>query len=591
MTTTATMSEPFFLSAAARGAPTEIVPKAPANADGVVLLRPTTAAAWQASSAAQDNDPARALAADLGFSARHGEVLLVPGQAAGAKRTLFLGLGALDASSGGDTVRRAFAAASAKTQQQQQQTATTPTTTIIWERSNDPVERSISLEDASEGWYLGSYVWDRFKSSPRRPPFVPLAAVPAAGEDLPALREQAERGMSAASLHCWARDLTNCPASDLPPRALAAEAETLATLAALDDAARITLVKGDALLTRGWPLVHAVGRASRNAPMMVDLAWQPSSPPSSSPLPLVVLCGKGVCFDSGGLSIKTNAGMRLMKKDMGGAALSLALAGLVMRANLPVRLRVLIPCVENSIDGNANRPGDVLRSRLGLTVEQLNTDAEGRLILADALTEACGPDAAAPWAEGSAWGHRDETEAERLQRWRSSGDKQRPDLVIDAATLTGAARVALGPELPAVFCNDDAAWAQLERAAREENDPLWRLPLHQPYSRLLDSKTADLSNVAGGDATGQAGAVVAALFLERFVNGAAALAAGGGEDGSGSPSSSASVLPPPWIHIDTAGWVFGGSASPGRPEGGEPLALRALWRMLRERYAPSPSSA
>jgi len=490
------------------------------------------------------------------------------------------------------------------------------------------------VEDAALGWILGAYAFNRYKTT-RKPGqvwapanltiIVVVARTAAAaaerrpgwpatedGATMALLRQAVGRAALLGSVHCWARDLTNAPACDLGPAELAAEAVALARAHA--PAARIALVRGDDLLARGWPLVHAVGRASARPPVLVDLSWQPpdssvaaaaaanaptstSTSPPRRRLPLLVLCGKGVCFDTGGLSLKTSAGMRLMKKDMGGAALVLALAALIMHARLPVRLRVLVPCVENAVGGDANRLGDVLRSRLGLTVEQLNTDAEGRLVLADALAEACGPDCAAPFGPPhhplfppghvGQWATAGESDAARRQRWRCSRIaldpfvRGRPDLVIDVATLTGAARVALGPEVPAVFSNDEAAWRQLEAAAEAEGDPVWRLPLHAPYARMLESKVADLSNVPA-DATGHAGAIVAALFLKAFVRQASKLS--GEHDDDADPS-------PPWLHVDTAGWRFSGSAGPGRPEGGEPLALRALWRMLRERYPPGPEPA
>lgn len=490
------------------------------------------------------------------------------------------------------------------------------------------------VEDAALGWILGAYAFNRYKTTrkpgqvwaPANLTIIVVVALTAAAaaerrpgwlatEDeatMALLRRAVGRAALLGSVHCWARDLTNAPACDLGPAELAAEAVALARAHA--PAARIALVRGDDLLARGWPLVHAVGRASARPPVLVDLSWQPpdssvaaaaaanaptstSTSPPRRRLPLLVLCGKGVCFDTGGLSLKTSAGMRLMKKDMGGAALVLALAALIMHARLPVRLRVLVPCVENAVGGDANRLGDVLRSRLGLTVEQLNTDAEGRLVLADALAEACGPDCAAPFGPPhhplfppghvGQWATAGESDAARRQRWRSLSIaldpfvRGRPDLVIDVATLTGAARVALGPEVPAVFSNDEAAWRQLEAAAEAEGDPVWRLPLHAPYARMLESKVADLSNVPA-DATGHAGAIVAALFLKAFVRQASKLS--GEHDDDADPS-------PPWLHVDTAGWRFSGSAGPGRPEGGEPLALRALWRMLRERYPPGPEPA
>jgi leucyl aminopeptidase len=264
-------------------------------------------------------------------------------------------------------------------------------------------------------------------------------------------------------------------------------------------------------------MVHAVGRASSRPPRLVDLRWGRHGP-------RITLIGKGVCFDSGGLDLKSSSGMKLMKKDMGGAAHVLALAQMIMAANLRVRLRVLVPAVENSVSGDAFRPLDILPTRKGLTVEIGNTDAEGRLILCDALAEA---------------------------------DREKPDLIVDCATLTGAARVALGPELPALFCNDDATADALLRHGLAERDPLWRLPLHAGYRRQLDSKIADLNNAPDWPF---AGAIIGALFLAEFVDAAT-----------------------PWVHIDMMAWNTAGR--PGRPEGGEATGLRALYAMIAERAA------
>jgi leucyl aminopeptidase len=278
------------------------------------------------------------------------------------------------------------------------------------------------------------------------------------------------------------------------------------------------VTKGDAL-TEHYPLIAAVGRAAvaARAPRLLELEWGDPAQPR------IAIIGKGVCFDSGGLNIKPSAGMLLMKKDMGGAAHALALARLIITAKLPVRLHLLIPAVENAIAGDAFRPGDVIKSRRGLSVEIGDTDAEGRLILADALTRA--------------------------------GEEQ-PGLLINFATLTGAARIALGPELPALFSNDDTLADDLLRAGTAVADPLWRLPLWQPYADLLKSGIADTNNVGEG---GLAGAVTAALFLEKFV---------------------ASGLS--WAHLDTFAWTA--AAKPGRPKGGEALGLRAVWQYLQQRY-------
>jgi len=279
--------------------------------------------------------------------------------------------------------------------------------------------------------------------------------------------------------------------------------------------ASVKVIVGDRLLDENYPAVHAVGRASVRAPRLIDLRWGRTGPK-------ITLCGKGVCFDSGGLDIKSSANMKLMKKDMGGAAHMLGLAQMVMAAQLPVRLRLLIPAVENSISGNAYRPLDVVRTRKGLSVEIGNTDAEGRVILSDALTEA---------------------------------DRESPDLLIDCATLTGAARVALGPEPPALFSNHDASAESLIRHGQAERDPVWRLPLFKPYRRGLDSKVADLNNIWDSPF---AGAITAALFLQEFV----------------SPTT-------PWLHLDIMGWNT--TSRPGRPEGGEAMGLRALYALVAER--------
>jgi len=278
------------------------------------------------------------------------------------------------------------------------------------------------------------------------------------------------------------------------------------------------VVSGDAL-EREYPMIHAVGRAAArsHAPRLIELEW------GDERHPRVAVVGKGVCFDSGGLDIKPAAGMLLMKKDMGGAAHALALAALIMGQGLPVRLHLLIPAVENAIAGNAFRPGDILRTRQGLSVEVTNTDAEGRLVLGDALTRA---------------------------------SEAGPDLVIDFATLTGAARVALGPDLPALFTRTEETAAALIAAGLERDDPCWRLPLHDGYREWLKSDVADLQNAP---ANGFAGSSVAALFLDRFV--------GAGID---------------WAHFDTFAWRP--AAKPGRPKGGEALGLRAAWGLLLERY-------
>jgi leucyl aminopeptidase len=310
-----------------------------------------------------------------------------------------------------------------------------------------------------------------------------------------------------------ARDLINTPANDLGPAELGDAARDLASR----HSARFSAIVGDDLLTQNFPLIHAVGRAAAVAPRLIDLQWGDPAHPK------VTLVGKGVCFDTGGLDIKPDNAMLIMKKDMGGAATVLALAHMVMDRKLKVRLRVLIPAVENSISGSAFRPLDVYRSRKGLNVEIGNTDAEGRLILADALALA---------------------------------DEETPDLLIDMGTLTGAARVALGPELPPYYTDDEHLAAEVAHFAAAENDPVWRLPLWQPYAAMLDSKVADLNNVSTG---GFAGSITCALFLKRFVSAAKS-----------------------WLHFDIYAW--NPSTKPARPEGGECQAARALYALLAARY-------
>ena len=309
-----------------------------------------------------------------------------------------------------------------------------------------------------------------------------------------------------------ARDLINTPSNDMGPDELEAAARALAE----QHGASFDVTRGNAL-AKDFPLIHAVGMGSPRSPRLIDITWGKDSDPK------ITLVGKGVCFDTGGLDIKNDTGMLNMKKDMGGAATALGLAHMIMSHKLRVRLRVLIPAVENSISGTSFRPRDVYTSRKGITVEIGNTDAEGRLVLADALALA---------------------------------DEESPALIADFATLTGAARVALGPELPALFTDDDALATELSSAGAAENDPVWRLPLWPPYAALLDSKVADLNNVSTG---GQGGAITAALFLRRF------------------------VAAKPWLHLDIFAW--NAVAKPGRPEGAELQTARALYAMLKARYS------
>jgi len=354
------------------------------------------------------------------------------------------------------------------------------------------------------GWAMGAYAFTRYKRRSR------------ASAELvwPAEADRAEVERLARGI-CLTRDLINTPAEDMGPAELASAAETIAR----ERGASCKVLVGDALLQNNYPMIHAVGRGSARAPRLMDLTWGDPAAPK------VTLVGKGVCFDSGGLDLKTAQGMRMMKKDMGGAATLLGLASVIMEAGLPVRLRLLIPAVENFVSGTSFRPLDVIRTRKGLTVEVGNTDAEGRLILCDALAEA---------------------------------DSEQPALLIDAATLTGAARVALGPDLPALFTHDDGLAAALLGAGSAESDPFWRMPLWRPYRKLLESKVADLNNVSE---SGFAGAVVAALYLADFV----------------APTT-------PWAHIDTYAW--NAATRPGRPEGGEALGLRALYTAIKAKFAP-----
>jgi leucyl aminopeptidase len=351
------------------------------------------------------------------------------------------------------------------------------------------------------GWGLGAYRFTRYKAPERRP--AELAVDRAALADVTAT-------LDAIAL---VRDLVNTPAGDMLPTQLADAASALAA----EFGARCTVTVGDDLIRHNHPTIHAVGRASADAPRLIDIVWGDPSAPK------LTLVGKGVCFDTGGLDLKSSANMRLMKKDMGGAAYALGLARLVMANALPVRLRVLIPAVENAVSGNAFRPGDIIRTRKGTTVEIDNTDAEGRLVLCDALTIAC---------------------------------EESPTTIVDFATLTGAARTALGTDVPALFCNDDALARDIEAAARRVADPVWRLPLHAPYRKMLDSRAADMAN---GSSSPYAGAIVAALFLQSFV-----------------------TVGIPWAHFDVMAWNL--TSQPGRPEGGEAMGLRAVYACLAERF-------
>jgi len=352
------------------------------------------------------------------------------------------------------------------------------------------------------GWGLGAYQFSRYKKPTREPAKLYLSS------------EQAAEASNIVESIYLVRDMINTPTDDMGPSEFAAVAEKLAN----QYSAHFSQIVGDDLLKQNYASIHTVGRASDDAPRLLDLRW------GNSQHPKVTLVGKGVCFDTGGLDIKASNYMLLMKKDMGGGAHVLGLARMIMQAQLPVCLRVLIPVVENAISGNAYRPGDVIKSRKGLTIEIGNTDAEGRVILADALAEAV---------------------------------SEKPELLIDMATLTGAARIALGTELPAMFSNNDKLADDVIKHGSKVNDPMWRLPLFAQYRELLNSSIADINNNASES---YGGAITAALFLKEFV-----------------PDEI------PWLHYDIMAWNQ--RTRPGRPQGGEAMALRGLLSYLRERYS------
>lgn len=358
---------------------------------------------------------------------------------------------------------------------------------------------------AALGWLLAHYRFDRYLPSAEPMPMRVLLTPEPAG-----IAETVRLAEATALV----RDLVNTPAADMGPANLQSAAESVAS--AHD--AQLVITKGHDLET-GYPMIHAVGRAAdkRHAPRLIEIIW------GNPAHPRLAIIGKGITFDSGGLNIKPGASMRLMKKDMGGGAHALALAGLVMASRLPVRLHMLIAAAENAISGDAFRPGDILASRKGLTVEIDNTDAEGRLVLADAITRAA---------------------------------EDAPELIIDYATLTGAARVALGPDLPAMFCNNHALARALSEASVNCHDPVWRLPLWSGYDDMLKSDVADIAN---SSESSMAGAITAALFLRKFI-----------------PDDVQ------WAHFDTFAWRS--ATKPGRPKGGEALGLRAAYEMLKLRY-------
>jgi len=426
----------------------------------------------------------RAFAATAEFKGKAGQALVVPNTEGAVDRVLF-GLG-----DEGRADAMSFRALAAKLPSGDYRIAHAPA--------------SIPADEIALAFALGTYRFDRYRKSPTNPPRLAVKGV-----DLAEVRQQAH----ACAL---ARDMINTPANDMGPL----QVETIAREIAEQHGAQITVTVGEGLLEANYPAVHAVGRAAapHRAPRMIEMTWgEPEHP-------LVALVGKGVVFDTGGLDLKPSGAMRLMKKDMGGAAHALALARMVMAGGLPVRLLVLIPTVENAVSADAMRPGDVLATRKGLNVEVGNTDAEGRLILADALTRA---------AELS------------------------PALTLDLATLTGAARAALGPQLPPFYTDDEGLAADIAAAAAAVADPVWRMPLWRPYAEAIDSDIADLKN--DPDNWAQAGSITAALFLQRFA-----------------PEG-------PWAHFDIFAWNPRGM--PGAPVGGEAQAIRGLYRMLRTRFA------
>jgi leucyl aminopeptidase len=440
-----------------------------------------TAESWPAIETAIGPAAAR-YAAACGFEPKPGRLQLLPGVDGGLAGALF-GLADKDAKG-----RDPFAAGR----------LATALPAGVYRFANAPHDPEL----AALAFLLGLYRFDRYRADPaERPRLVAPDGVDSA------------RLEAIARAVAFGRDLVNTPANDLGPAALEGEAKTLAE----EFGAAFEATRGDDLLQRNLPLIHAVGKAAAEPPRLVDIRW------GREDAPKVTLVGKGVAFDSGGLDIKPSNGMLLMKKDMGGAAAALALARLVMATKLDIRLRVLIPIVENAISAASMRPGDVLRSRKGLSVEIGNTDAEGRLILADALALA---------------------------------DEEAPELVFDFATLTGAARVALGPDLPPYYTDDDTLAAEIASAAARVADPLWRMPLWRPYETMLESAIADLDNAGSG---GFAGSVSAALFLARFVVAAKA-----------------------WAHFDIYAWNPKPRAH--APQGGDVQAARAVFALLEARY-------
>jgi leucyl aminopeptidase len=424
----------------------------------------------------------RALALAQGFEAGEKEVLVVPGKG-GVLSRVVLGLGA-----NGSLPELLSAAASRLPE------------------GVYAIEGRLAQKDADQTallWALGQYDFSRYRKNHAKAP----RKLRWPGE------ANAKRVLAMAKGVFLARDLINTPTNDMGPDELAKAAAALAR----EFKAKLTVTVGDALLKKKLPAIHAVGRAAATAPRLIDLSWGKPKHPK------VTLVGKGVCFDTGGLNLKSESGMRLMKKDMGGGAVALGLARAIMEAKLPVRLRVLVPAVENAVSGNAYRPGDVIATRKGISVEIGNTDAEGRIVLCDALALA---------------------------------DEERPALLLDFATLTGAAKIALGPDIGALYSTDDALANALLAAGAETGDPLWRLPLWQPYKEHLKSPIADLSNIAS---TSYAGSITAALYLQQFV-----------------------AAPTRWAHFDLYCW--NSSDMPGKPKGADASGLLAAFSFLETRF-------
>ena len=453
----ATAFAPRFAPADAAAVPIDLVPAA--DLDAWRAARPEAARRW---------------AEACGFRARAGEVLRLP-DADGGLAAVAVGWGKPE-----DHRRERFVLAR----------AAAALGSGTYALRDAPLDRD-ALEEAALGWLLGAYRFDRYKSRPA-----------------PAARLVAPEGLDAPRLEAIAhgegltRTLIDTPAADMGPDELEAAVRALAEA----HGATVAVTRGDALLDADLPMIHAVGRASTRAPRLIDLTWGAEGP-------ALTLVGKGVCFDTGGLNLKPGASMGLMKKDMGGAATVLGLAAMLMATGAALRLRVLIPAVENAVAGNALRPGDVLTARGGTTVEINNTDAEGRLVLADALVLA---------------------------------GEAAPDLTVCMATLTGAARVALGPDLAPFYTDDEGVAAALAAAAARVRDPVWRMPLHRPYERMIEPPIADLDNAPSG---GMAGSVTAALFLDRFASGR-------------------------FVHFDVYGW--NPADAPARPKGGVGMGARAL---------------